>query len=452
MPRPEDVNILLDVKHNSNSTGISLDYFTLLNWTQSQDFNLQVNDAGDLSGTLSGIDILIILKPDLAFEPQEITAITSFIRSGGSMLIGGSQTTADNNINEATRHFGFEFLNSTARYINSTNLIDPVGENNTLPLFNITSFDTHPIIDENQLVPLTDILVDELTYAGAIINQNDSWITDFLLENDLQSSGIQFDTYSLVSGNETIFADRNDDGTVGENETIGQDNVLVSITETSENDGRIVALGSASIFNNTFFGRYPSNQLFFERTLQWLAKMYATIQNEDYELSDFTARQGENIQATLEIYTVNKSTIGFANITLQVMRNSIVEKQFNVTNINQTHFECEIQTAKIIRGTVSVNIVAHKRGYGYNTTKSYAIQIFPRPPEKLPIPILYIITFVLSVGVGAAAIAFFTIRVLKGSQLPVVTDIEDAEETEDDEEEIDLDEYEVESTDKNGND
>ncbi|MHA1504638.1 MAG: hypothetical protein ACTSPT_05540, partial [Candidatus Heimdallarchaeota archaeon] len=72
---------------------------------------------------------------------------------------------------------------------------------------------------------------------------NESWINDALIEGGADDTKI-ISSYPLASGNESIFGDYNGDGTVGENETIGEDNRLIIAVETTDNS-RILAIGSA---------------------------------------------------------------------------------------------------------------------------------------------------------------------------------------------------------------
>ena len=63
--------------------------------------------------------------------------------------------------------------------INSTDLIDPIGENNTLSSFAVTDFLDHPLISENQYVPLTDEIITQLEYTGTVMDFNVTMAQEF---------------------------------------------------------------------------------------------------------------------------------------------------------------------------------------------------------------------------------------------------------------------------------
>ena len=450
LPRHDEVNILFDLRHNTDNNGIKSKYSGLVNWIQDSEFKFSFNeDAHVINSTLAGIDLLIILEPNDStknFTIFEIEAITQFVRDGGGLLIAGSADSIFTNVNELIQPFGIHFDNATAMCINSTDLSDPIGENNTLSTFFVSEFMDHPILTENQYVPLTDEIVPTINYAGPMLEINETWIEESLEFYDLQVAGEIGDSYVLASGNETTFADENGNGVVDENETIGLNNTLIVLTET-KNNGRIATIGSANIFNDTQMGRNPENEFFFQRTIQWLTKMYAVIQNSNFDLSTFTLNQGDIINSNVTYIAQNNTLIEGINVTLRVVRSSNIVLEINMETTDNTNFSCTIDTNEIGRGTVYINIVGHKRGYGYNTTTDLYLEVFPPGPEPLDVPIPYIITFALTIIIGLIALTFFFVRVVK---TPKGTPSEKSEEPEEelDEEEgedaVDLDEYETE--------
>ncbi len=450
LPRHDEVNILFDLRHNTDNNGIKSKYSGLVNWIQDSEFKFSFNeDAHVINSTLAGIDLLIILEPNDStknFTIFEIEAITQFVRDGGGLLIAGSADSIFTNVNELIQPFGIHFDNATAMCINSTDLSDPIGENNTLSTFFVSEFMDHPILTENQYVPLTDEIVPTINYAGPMLEINETWIEESLEFYDLQVAGEIVDSYVLASGNETTFADENGNGVVDENETIGLNNTLIVLTET-KNNGRIATIGSANIFNDTQMGRNPENEFFFQRTIQWLTKMYAVIQNSNFDLSTFTLNQGDIINSNVTYIAQNNTLIEGINVTLRVVRSSNIVLEINMETTDNTNFSCTIDTNEIGRGTVYINIVGHKRGYGYNTTTDLYLEVFPPGPEPLDVPIPYIITFALTIIIGLIALTFFFVRVVK---TPKGTPSEKSEEPEEelDEEEgedaVDLDEYETE--------
>ena len=440
LPRPEEIGILFDLKHNSNPASMQTKYSGLVNWTEDYNFDLQINTASFFIDTLlEDVDIILLLEPTINLTTSEIDVVLDYIRGGGGLLIAGSQATAKTNFFKITQPFGFKFSNDTASYINSTDLADPIGETNTANSFFISEFIEHPIITENQYVPITDEVVTNLNYVGPMLEFNETWAEESLATDEIDVIGEVIDCYTIAKGNETIFADKNGNGIVEVNETIGEENTLIATAETVSN-GRVVGFGSADVLNKTLMGRFPANSIFVHRTIQWIGKMYAVIETQDYQLSTFIVKKGELIDVTLIIYAQNNTPVDGINITLNILRSSLVEHSLELTPVNETHFNGTIDTTSIKTGTVYVNALAHKRGYGYNTTRDYYIDVYPPDPEPLATPIPYILTFVLSGAVGIAAITFFFIRVVKvpGSKKDIETT-----EVEEEIEEDDLDEYET---------
>ncbi|MEA2070058.1 MAG: cupredoxin domain-containing protein [Asgard group archaeon] len=451
LPRPENVTIMFDFTHHTNVSDVGLKYSSILNWTNDNGFNLIINDEYELiyDGTLDDVDVLLLFEPDLAFEEPEIEGIQTFLQSGGSMLIAGSPNASQINVNEITSQYGITFTNKTAGYINETGYSDPVGINNTLDSFTITEFNDHPIITEDQYVPLTSELVTYLKYSGIVIEQNQTVLSNFISNENLTRSGEAFDLYSLAQGNETIFGDVNANGVVNENETIGSSNVFISALEHSEG-GRLLAVGAAEIFNNSRIGRNPANEHFFQRCLQWLGKMYAVLQSNSFEISTNRIDLGKTFNATLAIHAQNKTIIPNVTINLRIFQVSVIVERFDYQANNDTFYTATINTNELHKGTFYLNTLAHKRGYGYNKTATIYFEVYPIEPEPFEVSVLYMILFVLSIGIGAVAISFFVITIRQSPEKSLTEkpseelSLDLDEDLLEEDEEIDLDEYEVE--------
>jgi hypothetical protein len=97
----------------------------------------------------------------------------------------------------------------------------------------------------------------------------------------------------------------------------------------------------------------------------------------------------------------------------------------------------------IRRGSYTVRSVAHKRGYGYNYTNTYSIEIDPKEASPFDVPIPYLITYVAAIGIGIAALSFFFVRVIKTPK-PSTDEVDEIEEEDEEEiEDVDLEEYET---------
>ncbi|MHA1307191.1 MAG: hypothetical protein ACTSO7_09055 [Candidatus Heimdallarchaeota archaeon] len=445
LPRAEDIDILIDLSHG-NATTNAIAYSGLINWTQDNNFGVTINTDGFLvDSQLNDKEVLIIIDMQFNFSVSELEPVMDFIQAGNSMLISGSNYTAATNAFEITKPFGFQYTNSSAMYINSTDLIDPIGENNTLDSFILGNLAESPIFDEDQYVPLTQEIVTSLNYTGVTLQFNQTWIDNYLNETNADDTEI-ISSYPLVSGNETIFGDYNGDGTVGENETIGANNTLITAIETAY-DARIIAIGSSYILNNTLMSNTPGNDYFYQRAVQWLAKMYAILQNDDFEISTFSVNRGGTIDVGASFFAQNNTVASDLNVTIRVWRAAFLETEIVLTGVNATYFNGTVDTTDIKKGTVYIDVVAYKQGYGFNSTNQLYVTIDPPTPKPLFVSVLYIITYVISIGIGIVALSFFFVRVLKQPKTEAdEADVETDTEDDDDEDEVDLDEYETEET------
>jgi len=447
LPRPEDINIILDYSHHDNLTLMYEKYETIFNWSRNDnDFDLLINENTFLTDEImKDLEVLILLEPNENLTVNEIPVIKKFLNNGGSLIIGGSPETAFTNVYEITEQFGFTFTNSSARYINATIVGSPVGETNTLGEFTVSDFADHPIISENQYVPLTDQIISKMKYTGTLLTFNATWAAERLVNNNLTDTGKIIDCYTLATGNETIFADANGDTIVSVNETIGAENTFIVAAESAYNS-RVFAIGSADLFNETMIGRNPENLILYQRALQWVAKMYAILQSTEYTLGSYEVSRNDIINTSIIIKAQNNTVTDSITVSIRVWRSSRIEAEFVYTPINASYFEGQIDTTNITKGTVSIDAVAHKRGYGYNVTTPYYVEINPREPGEYYVAIPYIITYVITIIVGIGAMSLFFIRVLKTPKTVRESETTSTadDEIEEDEDTVDLDEYENE--------
>jgi hypothetical protein len=436
LPRPEDITVLFDLSHNSNTTDIAIKYSAIANWTDENDFTLIVNEGDFFTvETLRHVDVLMILEPDEDLTDSELNVVKEYITNGRNLIIAGSAATVNTNFNNITKPFGYQFNNATARYINTT-LPAADGENNTLSSFFSTDFLDHPLINENQYVPLTDEITSKILYTGTLLEYNESWITGLSEESNLTDSDELIDSYSLFYGNESIYADENGDSIYWLNETTGVNNSLIAAVETAF-DARMIIIGSAEILNNTMVGRYEINEIFFQRALQWVGKMYAVLRHDNYYVSLYEIKIGDIINTSVSFYAQNNTALADINVTLRVWRASQISQSQYMTQVNNSYYEDYVNTSNLKKGIVSINIVAHKRGYGFNITEETYLQVNPAQAIPFPVPVLYIITFVITIGIGVLALVLFFIRVIRTPKTE-----EEVVEVEEADEDIDLDEYE----------
>ncbi|MHA1478162.1 MAG: hypothetical protein ACTSPU_08180 [Promethearchaeota archaeon] len=127
MKSSNDITIGLDYSHNNmlSLEASSYDDFTQFLFTSA--YKLGKIEAGfqSLEKVKNYTAIIMSIPKNINLSPKEIEVLEEYVRTGGSLLIIGSQGGEYNNrtnINELTRKFGFEFIadeiNDSVNYIN----------------------------------------------------------------------------------------------------------------------------------------------------------------------------------------------------------------------------------------------------------------------------------------------------------------------------------------------
>ena len=264
---PEDIRVLVNfagnVSHFINKTSTSIFLDMLANGT-GYDLDVWENETvfrtSFTSGDIQFYDVFILfVHSNLTFTKNAIDALKDFVKEGKSLMIchapESSNTTT--NVNNIGKNFGFEFLENVT-------VIDPVNFEETNTSIKVPFF-----LDE---IPQTRVLNLEnasLIYRGIPIIANISIINSTEL--------YLFDHYNLTWADATAFADQNNNSVKDLGDINGTDVVLGVCAET-ENQGRLIGLGSVAMFNDTYtnssgnFSAYE-NLLFTNETIKWLAKL-----------------------------------------------------------------------------------------------------------------------------------------------------------------------------------
>ena len=127
MKSSNDITIGLDYSHNNM---LSLEASSYADFTQflfTSAYKLGKIEAGfqSLEKVKNYTAIIMSIPKNIYLSPKEIEVLEEYVRTGGSLLIIGSQGGEYNNrtnINELTRKFGFEFIadeiNDSVNYVN----------------------------------------------------------------------------------------------------------------------------------------------------------------------------------------------------------------------------------------------------------------------------------------------------------------------------------------------
>ncbi len=122
-----DITVGLDYSHNNMLTLEASSYADFTQFLFTSAYKLGKIEAGfhSLEKVKNYNAIIMSIPKNINLAPKEIAVLEEYVRTGGSLLIIGSQGGQHNNrtnINELTRKFGFEFIadeiNDSVNYIN----------------------------------------------------------------------------------------------------------------------------------------------------------------------------------------------------------------------------------------------------------------------------------------------------------------------------------------------
>jgi len=122
-----DITVGLDYSHNNMLTLEASSYTEFTQFLFTSAYKLGKIEAGfhSLEKVKNYSAIIMSIPKNMNLAPKEIDVLEEYVRTGGSLLIIGSQGgqhTNRTNINELTRKFGFEFIadeiNDSVNYIN----------------------------------------------------------------------------------------------------------------------------------------------------------------------------------------------------------------------------------------------------------------------------------------------------------------------------------------------
>jgi len=127
MNSSNDITVGLDYSHNNMLTLEASSYADFTQFLFTSAYKLGKIEAGfqSLEKVKNYTAIIMSIPKNIYLSPKEIEVLEEYVRTGGSLLIIGSQGGEYNNrtnINELTRKFGFEFIadeiNDSVNYVN----------------------------------------------------------------------------------------------------------------------------------------------------------------------------------------------------------------------------------------------------------------------------------------------------------------------------------------------
>ncbi|MHA1728984.1 MAG: Gldg family protein [Promethearchaeota archaeon] len=247
MEKITEKTICFDYSHNNKLIIESSSYSDFTQFLFASGFKIGQIKQGITAQKLKQYDIFIIGNPfGKLFEVEEISAIESYVRNGGGLLIisdGGGDHENETNLSEITEKFGFKF--------NPDFVCDSMNYSRKQEIPIINKLEPHPITREVQQFIHSSgcsLSVDEKTY----------------------NSDKNINMHILARGGLNTFIKTYDGENIIENDA---PNCPILIAEKCY-EGRVVGLGNSSIFSSlsSYYGfNTLNNSMLIGNILNWLA-------------------------------------------------------------------------------------------------------------------------------------------------------------------------------------
>lgn len=356
-----DIIIGIDIGHQNNLTSNHLTNLTsIFNETFSSEGIIFLKEFN--SETLSEIDVLVILAPTIISE-DDVEVVESYLQNGKSLLIA-----------TGFRNQSFEPSNT---------LLSPYGLN-----FNLSSF----------LIPEEAKSQSNQTYNYYYLPQNFTTPSTPITENISQliypnGLGISFNESKLESYRAPDIVHYNPLLLKNSDESPSENNTLAATLEF-ENGARILSIGSADMFNNSFIEPlandtdiFMDNTDFILKAIKWLGKNTGIMNFYDswVDVDNQRVSIGQIINGNVTLVdSQNKSLIqGQVTIVLERDGHILSSRSMRVDPTNNTRYSGWISIKELGSGWTDVMFIAKR--VGYLPVEIKAGHIFIDPPFPTPI-------------------------------------------------------------------
>ncbi|MFX0184510.1 MAG: hypothetical protein ACFE95_15620 [Candidatus Hodarchaeota archaeon] len=328
--------------------------------------------------TLSNIDVLIILAPTEAYSEAEIEAVEDFLEDGKSLLIAtGFRDQNTDATNDILNPYGLSFNLSSS-------IIPETARTLGNHYFNLARNFTDPTI------PVTENITQIFFPNGVGISFNES-----RLESFKSPIILSYNPYNPILL-------KNSDELPSENNTL-------ATTLELENSGRILAIGSANMFNNSFINPLPLNSEFMQNTefilnaIKWLGKNTGIMNFYEpwVNLDDEPVLKNKIIRGNVTLLDSRNQTVIPKQIVIALEQDGSIlssRTMFEDSN-NMSKFFGWISTENLKSGWIDVIFIANRQGYlpiELRATNFYLDPPFPNPIlPNLAIWGLFLATLVL---------------------------------------------------------
>jgi len=293
--------------------------------------------------TLSNIDVLIILAPTGAYSEAEIEAVEDFLEDGKSLLIATGFRDQDEDVtNDILNPYGLRFNLSSS-------VIPETARTPGNQYYNLARNFTDPPI------PVTENITQLFFPNGIGISFNES-----RLESFKSPIILSYNPYNPILL-------KNSDELPSENNTL-------AATLELENSGRILAIGSANMFNNSFINPLPpdtpvfmQNTDFILNVIKWLGKNTGIMNFYEpwVNLDDQPVLKNKIIDGNVTLVDSRNQTIVPKQIVIALEQDgSILSSRTMFEDpTNTSKFFGWISTERLKSGWIDVMFIANREGY-----------------------------------------------------------------------------------------
>ncbi len=313
------------------------------------------------STSLFGIDVLSIIAPTIEYSESEIDALEEFIKKGNSLLIStGYRNQTLEPTNGLMYRFGMNFS------LESSIIPEYVFENQSSHYEIFARNFTTPS------TPLTENISQLILPNGVGISFNESYLESY------QSPSITFYNPILVNNLD---------------EEPSENNTLASTLEF-ENGARLLAVGSAEMFNNSYIEPLSNtSKIFLDNTnfilngIRWLGRNTGIMNLYDPAVDKIQGQSipiGEIIKGNVTLVDSQNKTIpqGQVIITLERTGSILSQRTMQMNAGNSSNYLGWVSTEGLSYGFCDVVFMANRRGYlpvELSAGRLYLKRAFPSP-------------------------------------------------------------------------
>lgn len=387
----EDLSVVTYVSDSVRTKRV--EFNSIGNMLEAYQLNSQLANKDNFEITtenLNDVDLFIMAGNQKSLTSSQISVLRSYLTNGGSILLIADEVKNESSINEFLRMFNMELYNSTL-YSNNT----AINESLT---FDQTTLAQLQYLQEDSAFTETEF--SNIFYTGTAIKNISAYGETILFGQDA-------DLYPILSKEGEFFINLGEKTGYNSTEDIAINNVTLQTALELKYGGKMIVSASADMYNssNLVFG---SNKMLLLKEIQWLLNFRFRISYENFNVPQTKVKEGNPIEMNISVTGDNDTVL--ANVKVQgrvlVLKSVVSSVELNASE-NKIDFYGQI-VPETKASWVDIEILMHKRGYGYNYTE--LVEVLIEKQIEIPIAVDYVSLIVFIASIGLAIIGMITIR------------------------------------------